>query len=360
MNYKILVVSILTIVLFSGCFNTQEEVIEKPSVKIVKMLDLKNSGSFLRTFTYPSEVYAFQDSSLAFEVNGKIVKFYYKEGQKVKKGSVIAKLDDTIYKANYNAARANYNQALIDYNRYKKLLESKSVAKVKFEKQRQNLQLTKSAIQVAKKNLDETKLLAEFDGVLAKKMVNDFARVTAKQAIVRLQDNSSYKIKFFVPESDIRKVKGELSIEHISSLVDFYITLGNDTNKKYEAKLINISTTAEQVTRTFEATLQMQLQDNVTILPGMTAQVTAIEKEKHKKRVFIPYKAVFSDNTNYSFIWGINENNRVYKQQIQTGSLSGDFVEVIGGLDGVLKIVTSGVRFLEANDEVKEYEKIGD
>jgi RND family efflux transporter MFP subunit len=360
MNYKILVVSILTIVLFSGCFNTQEEVIEKPSVKIVKMLDLKNSGSFLRTFTYPSEVYAFQDSSLAFEVNGKIVKFYYKEGQKVKKGSVIAKLDDTIYKANYNAARANYNQALIDYNRYKKLLESKSVAKVKFEKQRQNLQLTKAAIQVAKKNLDETKLLAEFDGVLAKKMVNDFARVTAKQAIVRLQDNSSYKIKFFVPESDIRKVKGELSIEHISSLVDFYITLGNDTNKKYEAKLINISTTAEQVTRTFEATLQMQLQDNVTILPGMTAQVTAIEKEKHKKRVFIPYKAVFSDNTNYSFIWGINENNRVYKQQIQTGSLSGDFVEVIGGLDGVLKIVTSGVRFLEANDEVKEYEKIGD
>lgn len=360
MNYKILVVSILTIVLFSGCFNTQEEVIEKPSVKIVKMLDLKNSGSFLRTFTYPSEVYAFQDSSLAFEVNGKIVKFYYKEGQKVKKGSVIAKLDDTIYKANYNAARANYNQALIDYNRYKKLLESKSVAKVQFEKQRQNLQLTKAAIQVAKKNLDETKLLAEFDGVLAKKMVNDFARVTAKQAIVRLQDNSSYKIKFFVPESDIRKVKGELSIEHISSLVDFYITLGNDTNKKYEAKLINISTTAEQVTRTFEATLQMQLQDNVTILPGMTAQVTAIEKEKHKKRVFIPYKAVFSDNTNYSFIWGINENNRVYKQQIQTGSLSGDFVEVIGGLDGVLKIVTSGVRFLEANDEVKEYEKIGD
>lgn len=360
MKYKNLVILILTIVLFSGCINSEEEIEQKPSVKVVKILDLKNSGNFARTFTYPSEVYAFQDSSLAFEVNGKIVKFYYKEGQKVKKGSVIAKLDDAIYKANYNAARANYNQALIDYNRYKKLLESKSVAKVQFEKQRQNLQLTKAAIQVAKKNLDETKLLAEFDGVLAKKMVNDFARVTAKQAIVRLQDNSSYKIKFFVPESDIRKVKGELSIEHISSLVDFYITLGNDTNKKYEAKLIDISTTAEQVTRTFEATLQMQLQDNVTILPGMTAQVTAIEKQKHEKRVFIPYKAVFSDNTNYSFIWGINENNRVYKQQIKTGSLSGDFVEVIGGLDGVLKIVTSGIRFLEANDEVKEYEKIGD
>ena len=360
MKYKLLLISMLSILLFTGCNDSNETVEEKPKVKVVKILDLKDSGNFSSSFSYPSEVYAFQDASLAFEVNGKIVKFNYKEGQKVKKGSVIAKLDDAIYKANYNAARANYNQAIADYNRYKKLYESKSVAKVEFERQRQNLHLTKAAIQVAKKNLEETKLLAEFDGVLAKKMVDDFARITAKQSIVRLQDNSSYKIKFFVPESDIQKIKGELSVEHITSLVDFYITLGNDKNKRYKAKLIDISTTAEKVTRTFEATLQMQLQDNVTILPGMTAQVIVIEKEKHKKRIFVPYKSVFSDNSNNSFIWAINENNRVYKQQVQSGNITSDSVEIIDGLKGVLKIVTSGVRFLELNDEVKVYEKIGE
>lgn len=360
MKYRILSILVVSAVLLTGCINEKEEVIEKPSTKVVKILDLKNSENFSRSFSYPSEVYAFQDSSLAFEVNGKVVKFYYKEGQKIKKGSVIAKLDDAIYKANYNAARANYNQALADYNRYKKLYESKSVAKIQFEKQRQNLQLTKAAIQVAKKNLDETKLLAEFDGVIAKKMVNDYARITAKQAIVRLQDNSSYKVKFFVPESDIRKVKGELSVEHIESLVDFYITLGNDKDKKYKAKLIDISTTAEKVTRTFEATLQMQVQDNVTILPGMTAQVNVIEKEQHKKRVFIPYKSIFTNTNNSSLIWAVNEDNRVYKQEIKIGNISGDLVEVLSGLDGVSKIVTSGIRFLQNNDEVKAYEKIGE
>lgn len=359
MKFKTLVISILAITLFSGCINTEDEVEEKPKIKLVKILDLKNSGNFSRSFSYPSEVYAFQDSSLAFEVNGKIVKFYYQEGQKVKKGAVIAKLDDAIYKANYNAARANYNQAITDYKRYKKLYESRSVAKVLFEKQNQNLQLTKAAIQVAKKNLEETKLLAEFDGIMAKKMVNDYARVTAKQAIVRLQDNSSYKIKFFVPESDIQQVKGELSPKNISTIVDFYITLGSD-NKKYEAKLIDISTTAESVTRTFEATLQMKLQENVTILPGMTAQVLAIEKANHKRRVFIPYKAVFTDETRSSFIWAVNNDNRVYKQEVKIGKISGESVEVLSGIEGVLKIVTSGIRFLEANDEVKVYEKIGE
>lgn len=359
MKCKMLSLCIMSMLLFTACNKKEENVKEKVSVKIVKMLDLKNSASFAKSFSYPSEVNAFQDSTMAFELNGKIVKFYYKEGQKVKRGSIIAKLDDAIYKANYNAASANYNQALVNYKRYEKLLKSKSVAKIKFEQQRQNLAITKAAMQVAKKNLEETKLVAEFDGIMAKKMVNDYARVTAKQPIVRLQDNSSYKIKFFVPESDIQQVKGELSPKHIASIVDFYIILGNDKNKKYEAKLIDISTTAEEVTRTFEATLQMELQNNVTILPGMTAQVNAVEKKIRETRVFIPYKSVFSDNTKYSFIWVVNENDKVYKQQITTGKISKGSVEVIGGLDGVLKIVTSGIRFLESGDEVQEYEKIG-
>ena len=358
MKYKILSVCIMSMLLFTSC-TKDEEVQKKPSIKVVKIIDLKNSANFNRSFSYPAEIYAFQDTTMAFEVNGKIVNFYYKEGQKVKKGSVIAKLDDAIYKANYNAALANYNQAMVDYKRYQKLLKSKSVAHIEFEKRRQNLQVTKAAIQVAKKNLDETKLVAEFDGIMAKKMVDDFARITSKQPIIRLQDNSSYKIKFFVPESDIQLVKGELSSKHISNVINFYVTLGNDKNKKYKAKFLDISTTAEKVTRTFEATLEMQLQDNATILPGMTAQVSAIEKNEKEKRVFIPYKSVFTDSSNYSFIWAINENNRVYKQQIKTGKISKDSVEVIGGLDGVLKIVTSGIRFLEPNDEVQEYEKIG-
>ncbi len=189
-------------------------------------------------------------------------------------------------------------------------------------------------------------------------MVADFARVTAKQPIVRLQNNSSYKIKFFVPESDILQLEGELSPEYISSIANFYVTLGNEKDKKYEAKLIDISTTAEEVTRTFEATLQMQPQKHVNILPGMTAQVKAVAKKQNEKKIFIPYKSVFSDSTKSSFIWVVDKNNEVLKQQIKIGELIGDSVEVIDGLDGVSKIVTSGIRFLEAGDRVKEYKKL--
>ncbi len=358
MYLKVLVFSLISTIVFTGCIEQEETKIEKPKTKIVKILDLKDSKKVLESFEYPAQVEALQDSTMAFEVSGKIVKFYYQEGQKVKKDSIIAKLDDTIFKANYDSAKANFSQANIDYQRYKKLFNSKAVAKIELEKQRQNLDVRKAALQVAKKNLDETKLVAEFDGIMAKKMVADFARVTAKQPIVRLQNNSSYKIKFFVPESDILQLKGELSPEYISSIVNFYVTLGNEKDKKYEAKLIDISTTAEEITRTFEATLQMQPQKHVNILPGMTAQVKAIAKKQREKKIFIPYKAIFSDSTKSSFIWVVNKNNEVLKQQIKIGELIGDSAEIVDGLDGVSKIVTSGISFLEAGDRVKEYKKL--
>jgi len=123
---QISIVFLLVAIIFVGC-DTKEEVIEeKSSVKVVKVFDLKKSTGHAHYFSYPAEIFAFQDVTMAFELNGKITDFYYKEGEKVVKSSVIAKLDDTIYKANYDAAQANYNQAKIDYERYSKLYMEKN------------------------------------------------------------------------------------------------------------------------------------------------------------------------------------------------------------------------------------------
>ena len=103
----------------------------------------------------------------------------------------------------------------------------------------------------------------------------------------------------------------------------------------------------------------MQAQSDITILPGMTAKVNVVVKNKNKKDLFIPYNAVFTDESKQSFVWAVNSDNKVYKQRVILGELSKDSVEILSGLEKVSKIVTSGIRFLKQNDEVKEYEKIG-
>lgn len=359
MYSKKLSIVLLSLTMLSGCFTQEKHQDTKQKPKIVKTLDLKKAVDVEQTFEYPARVEAWQDTVMAFEVPGKIVAFYFKEGEKVSKNDTIAKLDDTIYKANYQSAKASFEQAQNDFNRYQKLYQTQAVSKMAFEQHKQNLEVTKAAFKVAKKNFEETQLKAEFDGVIAKKLVADFARVTAKEPIVRLQDNSAFKIKFYVPETDMAKTKGEDSIDDIAKLVDIYVTLG-DFKQKYKAELIDISTVADEVTRTFEATLKIQKPDDTTILPGMTAHVQVFKKSQKEQELFIPYKAVFSDKTNRSFVWVVDKNNKVEKRLIQTSQLSGDFVQVVDGLTKDAEIVTSGIRFLQEDDTIQRYEKLGD
>lgn len=345
--------------LFTGCIDEgKSEIIEEKKVKVVKIFDLNNSTAYKKTRKYPALIYSLQDSSMAFEVSGKITKFYYDEGDVVKKGAVIAKLDDTIYKANYNSALANYKQAQLDFKRYKSLFESGSIAKRDFEQKRQTLDVNKSELDIAKKRLAETKLVAEFDGVMAKKLVKDFERITEKQAIIRLQDNSAYKVKFFAPENDILEVQEKISKINANKLVDFFVTVG-DKSSKIPAQFIDISTTAEEVSRTFEVTLKINSLKNRNILPGMTANVEVTNKNENKETLFVPLKALFTDSSKNSFIWVIDEQNRVHKQVVTTGKLVNDSIEIKSGLNRSLKIVISGVRFLNENDQINEYRKIG-
>lgn len=292
-------------VLFSGCMGEKEEAkVEPKSPKVVKVLDIQ-TGSSQATYEYPAQIYAAQDTTMAFEVSGKIVTFNYKEGQRVSKGSIIAILDDTILRANFNSAEANFKQAEQDYKRYTALFESNSIAKAELEKVKQQLEVMKSVYQVAKKNLGETKLIAEFDGIVAKKLVTDFARITAKQPIVLLQDTSYYKVKFFAPEHDVMKVKGDFSVANISKQINIFVSLNNGTEKTFEAKFVDVSTTAEAVTRTFETTLRIDRQEGTTILPGMTAKVTIVPKQRDLEAFYIPAQAVFSKSKTkrWSGVW---------------------------------------------------------
>lgn len=358
--YKISIFLIIAI-LFNGCSEEKkQEVVVKPvPLKVVKVLDIQTQES-KAVYEYPAKIYAAQDTTMAFEVSGKIVAFNYNEGQKIKKGSVIASLDDTIYRANFNSAKANYKQAKIDFERYAKLYKSRSIAKADMEKMQQQLDVTKSALQVAKKNLSETKLIAEFDGVLAKKIINDYERVTAKQPIVILQDTSYYKVKFFAPEHDVMKIKGGLSAKNISKQAKFYVTIGNGVKKTFQAYFNDISTTAEAVTRTFETTLKMKKPKNSVILPGMSAEVRVIQKRKAEIYYFIPAQAIFSDKDNQAFVWSVDKDMRVHKKAVVLGGMQENKIRVISGLENIDRIVLSGIRFLKEDEQITQYKKIGE
>lgn len=360
MFYKTLHVSLVALALiFSGCTQETAQETSAPLPRSVKIMELHSTSSPTKSIEFPAQLYALQDTTLAFEVSGKITNFHFQEGQRVKKGETIATLDDVLYQANRNLALANYNQAKADLERNKELYAANALSKANYEKYKQNLEVTQAQYQIAQKNLEETILKAEFDGILAKKIITDFARITAKQPIAILQDISALKVKFFIPEKEIVALQGPLTPQNASDHIDFDVFVGNDKKHSFKARPLHISTTAEQTTRTFEVTLLIEPKEDIVILPGMTATVKATRKKERSKTLFVPFSAIFSDATKKSYVWKVDNGNRITKQEVSLGQIVGDSIEITQGLGRDAKIVTSGVQFLRENEIVKPYEKLG-
>lgn len=291
--------------LFVACDSKSEVSTTKQieQIKTVKILDLNSIDPLLNSTQYPAQIYPYKNTVMAFEVSGKIVKFNYKVSDKLKKGDIIAQLDDEIYRSNFVSAKANYKKAKLDFDRYQTLYKTKTISKSDLEKVKQSYEIAKSNYNIAKKNFENTKLIAEFDGVLAQKSVDDFARITAKQPIVVLQDNSKFKVKFYVPENDIINSNEKIDLKKIANKVDIFVSIGK--KDKYRATLLDISTKAESITRTYETTVLIKNPKNRTILPGMTAKVKAIDKNKTEENIFVPFNSLFTDNSKNSFVWKI-------------------------------------------------------
>lgn len=352
-------VILITLFFFHGCSAEEQKPPQSNAPKIVKILDLNTSAAHTRSSEFPAEIYAFKDATMAFEVPGRIVAFNVQEGERVQKGTVLALLDDTLFQANYASALANYTQAQADYTRYAALHEARGVSQADLEHAKQALEVTKAQYHVAQKNLADTQLVAEFDGIVARKLVDDFARIGAKQPILRLQDNSALKVKFFAPEKEVVALKTELTPYALSKQIDFYVFLSDLPGEVFQATLLDLSTTAEKITRTFEVTLAIEPKTKVNLLPGMSARVRAVAKEAQPDTLLIPFSALFTDASNTPFVWKVNADSQVEKQSVILGAPVKDQIQVLQGLSPNDRIVTSGIEFLNPNDLVAPYKKIG-
>ena len=350
MRKSIILLSILSL-LIVGCSKKEEnkiiEEIVKP-VKIIKVSELKEQKDFLE---YPGVIYPSQNTIMAFEVPGTIKKFYFNVGEKINKGDVLAVLDKRNFNSSAKAAKATLNSSAKDLNRAKKLISSGAISQRDFDNAKQRYENSKSNYEIALKALEDTSLIAEFTGVIAKKLVSDYARISPKQGILVLQDNSRLEVKVDIPEKDMVKSKGDLKNIHKIIHAEVYITALN--GKHFPASIKEISTTADYVTRTFEGTLLMENPKEETVLPGMSATVRLSKKIKSDK-IYIESNLVKSNEKRKFYVWTLSPKNTAVKTFVEVGEFNASKLHIIKGLKQNDKLIITGISFLKDNMKVRE------
>lgn len=327
---------------------------EPPAVRPVKMLEIGGGATQVRE--YPGRIKAAQEAKLGFEVPGRILERPLDEGTHVEKGQVIAKLDPRDYEARLESARAELTKARKDYERWKKLFAEKVVAEIELDRKKRAVDVAEAAMRQAEKALEDTELRAPFTGVIARRLVEDYVNVQAKEPVVVLEDDSALEIRVNVPERDM--VGGaRRDLDELTERLKPRVVLSSLPDRSFPARFTEIATAADPVTRTYRVTLRFERPADATVLSGMTGKLIVTLPPERARGVWIPAHAVFADPQRKPHVWVV-EDGKVHVREVEVGEMAGGEIHVLSGLGPGETIAVSGVHQLQEGQRVRPW-KLG-
>jgi multidrug efflux system membrane fusion protein len=295
---------------------------------------------------------------LSFRVAGKITHRSIEVGDRVRKGQLLAKLDASDYRlgtqalqAQLKSAQADRDFAKDDLARYRELLNQRVISPPEFD--RHKTVYTKAQDKVAtlqaqlhqtSNQLAYTELASDRDSVVTALEIETGQMVSAGQPVIKLARLDEKEIQFDVPEQRVADIKLNQAIE-----AGLWATGG----RRFQARIREIATTAEPVSRTYriKATLLDGL-DNARL--GMTATIWL--PADTPTTITVPLSAVFSaqDKPNRPQVWVVDETHHTVKSgPIQLGvALDGERIGITG-LDAGQLVVSAGVQRLKEGQVVR-------
>ena len=342
----------LLIFLFTACKKEAKE----EMIRAVKIQEINSMQDENFNIEFPAQISPSQKTVLAFKYAGKIKSINFESGDFVKKGQVIAVIDDTDYKVNldafskkYEAAKAVAQNAEQQFARAETLYKGDALAKKDYDNalMQRNVAIStfkeaSAGLQNARNTLNDTKIVAPYDGYIDKKVVDVGTVVPEGGPVVSFISNEITDISVNASVRDIEYIKNAENIVFKDS--------GSD--KIYGLKIKSIAQNPDSINLTYPVIFTFsELSENDKFLSGQTGTVTIVVKNKEKEEILIPINAVFEDKGSNVYLF---KDGKAVKTPIELGELrETDKISVVKGLKTGDKVIVAGVSKLADGDKVK-------
>ena len=337
---KILCAGVLTCLMTACSQDGASEAVEKQNVKPVRTMTVTLGSTISKSFS--GVVDAIKTAEIGFRVSGELKSVNIKEGDEVKKGKVLARLDETDFKISLSAAQAEFDRAKSEFDRAQSLIKQGAISRADFDKLKASKSNAKAQLESAKQNLKYTVLKAPFNGVIAKQYVSNFEKITSSEKFAAIQDLSAFEVKIDVPESIMITIKRDDDDREVFAIFD-----GNQS-RRYPLTFKEVSTRADEKTQTYSVKFVMEVPRDINLLPGMSAKVFAVETNNDglNHDVYVPAHTVLEDSAG-RFVYVVNvEDNlqgKVARRSVAVGALNENGIQVVQGLEEGDQVITAGM-----------------
>ncbi|MEM9440333.1 MAG: efflux RND transporter periplasmic adaptor subunit [Pseudomonadota bacterium] len=358
---------LLATLLMSAC-NQQDEASDDDNAPIRGLVTTQVASTERSTVRrYPGVLEPTEITSLSFEVAGKLEALDLSVGQRVSRGDVLAKLDDTQFlveignrKASVEEAAATLAQDEDDLARQQTLLESGTVTRVAvdeaetdFKTSRARMTQAEEALKSAEENLADSLMTAPFDGIINSVDADSFATVASGTTITSLYDASSYEVSFSVNFDTVARLVVGTTAK---------VRLADDPDSILEAVVSELGERADTVS-SFPVIVEVK-----EVLPiikaGMAVEVSFEFNLPAEEGYLLPISAAIADgqipegagSTTTTplavFVFDPQTSTVKRREVVMAGIRENKFL-IIKGLEPGEHVATAGVSFLREGMQVK-------
>ena len=290
-----------------------------------------------------AKVLAAQTIDLAFEVSGALIDLPVREGQQVKRGGLLARLQQNDFRLAVQEAEVQLRLKRNDFERKQALLQRRGISRSVVDDARAEADLAQVRLNQTREALAKSTLRAPFDAYVAQRMMDNHTNVQAAMPIVRLLDLQKLHLQTSVPEALLANLT---ATDFSKATATFSFIPG----KSFPVTYLEHRGEADNVAQTYDVTFALDPPEGYNLLPGMTANVLLEfdQPDAMPLQIDVPASAIVTDAERNLAVWVLDQqSNKVWRQTVTAEPAPGGLLRVTEGLSGGELIVTTGTNLLQ-------------
>jgi RND family efflux transporter MFP subunit len=243
-----------------------------------------------------------------------------------------------------------YRVAREEHQAARQLLEKGTIAREEeIEAKEAEVRGLEGRVVEANIQLEDTTLRAPYDGIIARRFVEQNQNIRAKEPVVKFQDMDEIDVVVDVPETIMANLRA-------ADIVQILGEFSGAPGLQFPVHLKEIAQRADPTTQTFSVRVALKSPPDLNLLPGMTATVILTYRRASilGSRILVPIPAVFKDSTGEQVVWVIGPDDAVARRPVKTGEATGSRIEIVDGLQPGDRIAVAGVTFLREGMKVRD------
>ncbi|MEO5804816.1 MAG: efflux RND transporter periplasmic adaptor subunit [Verrucomicrobiota bacterium] len=328
---------------FSGCSEKKKTDAAPPKMEMQVVAVEAKRQPVAENISLVGNLLANESVEIKSEIDGTIAEINFQEGQRVKKGDLLIRVDESKLAAAAAESEANFKLSELNFARGQQLFKEKLIAQQEFDQMSSQFQINKANLELKRQQLKDARILAPFSGIVGGRNVSPGQVIAKSMTLTWLTDVDPVKVEINVPERFISQLKVGQKIQ---------INVASYPDKKFDGEVYFIAEQVDPTTRT--AFVKARIPNPELLLkPGMFANLELTLKIR-EAAIVIPESALSQlIEGGGAMIFVVDKNSTAQMRKVKLGVRTAGQVEIVNGVEAGEKVIVEGLQKIGPGMRVK-------